>query len=235
MSEPRVCVDKVDDLPAGMADRLALEKSKLWVAPGTPPGPQPTLLRVGFFDGDPGLQEQVRAVAEEWTKHAYVRFAYGAPVRVCDIRITFCADAGSWSFLGKDCKVIGQDKPTMNYGWLKPGTAPDEIRRVVLHEFGHALGCVHEHSHPQVAIPWNREKVYEFYKRTQGWEPADVDNNVLSRYDETLTIHSRFDEKSIMLYPVDAELTDGRYSTGWNSELSETDKAFIADAYPRPA
>jgi serralysin len=234
MGGPRVCVDKVSELPAGMADRLALEKTKLWVAPGTPPGPQPTVLRVGFMDGDPRLQEQVRAVAEEWTRYAHIRFAYGAPAHVCDIRITFQADPGSWSYLGRDCKVIAADKPTMNYGWLTPETPMDEVRRVVLHEFGHALGCVHEHSHPEAGIPWNREKVYEFYKRTQGWEPDQVENNVLSRYDETLTVHSRFDEQSIMLYPVDAALTDGKFSTGWNRELSETDKAFIAEVYPRP-
>jgi serralysin len=235
MAEPRVCIDKANELPPGMADRLALEKSKLWVAPGTPPGPEPLPLRVGFFDGDSGLQKAVREVADEWTKHAYIRFAYGAPVHACDVRITFRADPGSWSFLGQDCRAIAKDQPTMNYGWLTEESSQDEIRRVVLHEFGHALGCLHEHCHPEAGIPWDREKVYEFYKRTQGWERADVDNNLFSRYDKTLTVYSRFDEKSIMLYPIDPRLTVNGYGVGWNTELSETDKAFIAEVYPRPA
>lgn len=35
-----------------------------------------------------------------------------------------------------------------------------------------------------------------------------------------------------MLYAIPANLTDGHYSTGWNRQLSETDKNFIARAYP---
>jgi serralysin len=45
----------------------------------------------------------------------------------------------------------------MNYRWLTPGTLNDEYSCVVLHEFGHALGCPHEHQHPEYDIDWNRE------------------------------------------------------------------------------
>ena len=49
----------------------------------------------------------------------------------------------------------------MNYGWFDSETTDDEYRRVVLHEFGHALGLAHEHQSPGVAIPWNEQKVYD--------------------------------------------------------------------------
>jgi len=39
-------------------------------------------------------------------------------------------------------------EPTMNYGWLKDDTDDVEYRRVVIHEFGHALGAIHEHQNP---------------------------------------------------------------------------------------
>lgn len=53
----------------------------------------------------------------------------------------------------------------MNYGWLYPDTPDQEYSRVVLHEFGHALGAIHEHQHPEAAIPWDKPKVYEYYAR----------------------------------------------------------------------
>ncbi len=50
-------------------------------------------------------------------------------------------------------------------GWLEPDTPNDEYRRVVLHEFGHALGGIHEHQSPASGvIPWDKPKVYEIIK-----------------------------------------------------------------------
>jgi hypothetical protein len=62
-----------------------------------------------------------------------------------------------------------------------------------------------------------------------------VDSQVLCRYSEDLTVHSELDRKSIMLYPVDPELTDGKFASEENSELSDMDKVFIARMYPRPS
>ncbi len=42
-----------------------------------------------------------------------------------------------------------------------------------------------------------------------------------------------FDKNSIMCYPVSDALTVGHYEIGWNRELSETDKTFIAKVYPK--
>jgi hypothetical protein len=41
------------------------------------------------------------------------------------------------------------------------------------------------------------------------------------------------DPKSIMQYPVSNELTTGDFEIGWNTELSEMDKNFIAEMYPK--
>ncbi len=56
----------------------------------------------------------------------------------------------------------------MNFGWFDDSTPDNEFSRTVIHEFGHALGCVHEHSSPAATIPWNRDAVYAYYLATQG-------------------------------------------------------------------
>ncbi|MEO7159696.1 MAG: hypothetical protein ABIX00_04125, partial [Polaromonas sp.] len=98
-----------------------------------------SVITVRFLEGAPALQQRVRAVAEEWTKLANLTldFRSSGPT---DIRIAFVQGNGSWSYLGKICRRIPEPKPTMNYGWLTPTSPDDELRRVVLHEFGHALG-----------------------------------------------------------------------------------------------
>ncbi|MFL6237073.1 MAG: peptidase [Thermoanaerobaculia bacterium] len=192
-------------------------------------------LHARFLAGDPVVQAKVKRHAVEWCDYASLGIVFDDSPNP-EIRISF-GNSGSWSYIGTDNLSIAPDKPTMNYGWLKPDTPDGEYSRVVLHEFGHALGCIHEHQHPGANIPWDREAAYRYYQRTNGWDRAKVDLNVFQRYDQSQTQFSQFDRNSIMEYPVDESLTLGNFSIGWNRELSDTDKTFIASSYPkdRPA
>ncbi len=120
----------------------------------------------------------------------------------------------------------------MNLGGLTDWSSESEFSHIILHEFGHALGCIHEHQSPAAGIPWNREAVYEYYA-AMGWSRSDVNRNLFEPYATTTTQHSSFDTASIMLYPIPASLTTNGFSVGWNTELSEMDKKFIAREYPR--
>ena len=122
----------------------------------------------------------------------------------------------------------------MNFGWLKLNTPNTEYNRVVVHEFGHALGCIHEHQSPAAGIPWDKEKAYKYYMETQGWTKEDVDVNLFQLYDSKTTRASKFDPTSIMIYPIPKELTAGGFEVGWTMDLSDTDKSFIGKLYPFP-
>lgn len=193
-----------------------------------------SILSVRFLGGEEAVQERVEKYAHQWEEFANVGFKFvdeGPAV----IRIAFTPNAGSWSYLGAGNLLhwFRQDLPTMNYGWLTPTTDEDEYSRVVLHEFGHALGCIHEHQHPEAGVPWDKEKAYEWYGKTNGWSRADVDAQVFNRYGKFMTQFSKFDPMSIMMYPVPEDLTIGDFKVGWNTRLSDTDKVFIGQLYPK--
>jgi len=68
---------------------------------------------------------------------------------LADIRITFEYDDGLWSFLGTECRTVAPPARTMNLGAVGTQSALYEDEKgYILHEFGHALGLLHEHQSP---------------------------------------------------------------------------------------
>lgn len=225
-SKLHVCVDRKLFASPDSAERMALVKGSLWR--------DVDVLHVSFMGGDKEVHERVERIAQEWCRHASLQLRFGDNPRA-QLRIAFQPDDGSWSYIGTDCLKIAKTAPTMNLGWLTRATPESEARRVVLHEFGHALGCIHEHQNPAEGIQWNEKAVIEFYKGSPNyWDEATTRANVLNTYDKTLTVHSDFDKDSIMLYPVPKEFTRNGFSVGWNQELSAKDKEFIQKMYPQP-
>jgi hypothetical protein len=192
-----------------------------------------TRIRVAFLEGDPKLQDRVRAVAEEWTgpHMANLRLQFAEDGNA-DIRIAFEQGNGSWSYLGTMCRDIPVDQPTMNYGWLTPDSTDDQLRRVVLHEFGHALGLIHEHQSPNRPISWDREAVIaDLSGPPNNWDAATIEHNIFHQYDPDDLQSTPVDPESIMMYPIPAAWTTDDFSTGLNRELSDTDRRLVRDVY----
>ncbi|MGL6111857.1 MAG: hypothetical protein ACRC2B_17335, partial [Rubrivivax sp.] len=91
-------------------------------------------------------------------------------------------------------------------------TPQDDFDSVVIHEFGHALGLLHEHNHPEALIRWNKPAVYQDLGGPPNrWSKAAIDSNVFARFDASTVITTDFDHASVMIYTIPAQWTmDGR-------------------------
>lgn len=193
--------------------------------------PNGSIIRVGFLFGSTDMREKTIQYALEWFEHVSLQLDV-VDVRRAEVRIAFTPGQGHWSFVGTDChNERDHSKPTMNLD-VDERTSELIFKRTVLHEFGHVLGCLHEHQSPVKGIKWDRPAVLAYFHKL-GWSEPDVERNVFQQFSHAMTQSSRFDRFSIMLYPIPSEFTTDGFSISWNDSLSEMDKDLIAQAYPR--
>jgi Astacin (Peptidase family M12A) len=206
--------------------RAALLKDARW--------PQKSAITIGFLDGIPSVQKRVADAAKGWIAPglAGLDFVFQEHADTM-IRISF-RYSGSWSVIGTQCLTVKHGQPTMNFGWLGSGSSDDEVQRVVLHEFGHALGLIHEHQNPlKNQIHWNKKQVYtDLSGPPNNWDKATIDTNMFDAYGEKDLNATGQDTTSIMMYPFPAQWTTDGVSTPLNTRLSTTDKKFIHFMYP---
>ena len=209
--------------------RAALQKDAKWKSGDR--------ITVAFAEGDERLRKRVREVAERWTAPgmANLRLLFqdkADPDADADIRIWFVQGDGSWSTVGTTCRQVPRGQATMNFGWIGVDSDEEELRSVVLHEFGHALGLIHEHQNPLGGIVWNRDAVIrDLSGPPNNWSLAEIEFNVLKPADPQDINATAMDENSIMMYPIPAAWTETGFSTGFNSDLSPNDKQFIRKQY----
>ncbi len=192
-------------------------------------------LRIRMTGGTAITRSKVRQYAMEWPKYANIRFEFVDDSQPAEIKIDFGTDGFSWSVVGRDALSIPFNFSTMHFGWFDDNTSDTEFSRVVVHEFGHALGLIHEHQSPVSGIQWDKEKVYAFFSsQTPPWDRGMVDDQVFNKYSVSSTNYSQFDPTSIMEYSFPASLTLNGVGVPGNTTLSATDKQFIARWYPFP-
>jgi len=227
---PRVCFDRVlqknlfqfqhtAPVRRGGPLRAITPIGKLWMNGST--------LRVKFIGGNATQRNTAKDQANWWTAHANLKFEFDNSPNA-DIRISFAANDGAWSYVGTDANGIPANQATMNLGFLDGGTAG--------HEFGHAIGLAHEHQNPSGGIEWNEPVVIKALAGSPNfWDEPTTRHNVLEKYTADQVNGTDFDPESIMLYFFPAEWTLNGIGTEQNEELSDIDKKFAAGAkmYPK--
>jgi serralysin len=205
--------------------KAALVKDSKWNAGDT--------IAISFLDGTEAQKALVRRFATGWVNGlANLNYSWDAPAKDSDIRISF-QHRGSWSVIGTTAKSVPKNQPTMNFGWLTPGVTDDEARRVILHEFGHALGLIHEHQNPVTQIKWNKPAVIaDLSGPPNNWDAQTIEHNMFEQYPSNEIAGTELDWHSIMMYPIPKSWTLDGSSAGLNKDLAQMDKTFIQKQYP---
>jgi Astacin (Peptidase family M12A) len=184
---------------------------------------------IRFFNGTSEQQSRVLSLAKEWEKYANIKFVqvYAEP---SNVRVKFGTEEENYSLPGSDAIQINPAEQTLQ---LEFALFRDSIRlkRTVLHQFGHALGLMHEHSPPDAGIQWNKDTMYRHYAKL-GWDSEMVDAQIFDLLNHHYSNSFGYDSKSIMRYPIPSWQTNNKFSVGWNNKISEGDKLLAGMIYP---
>ena len=187
------------------------------------------VLTVRFLNGSKWDQDTVKNYARLWEKHGAVRFKF-TTTGTSDINIHFYSGKNSARLGSPGLHDAREGLATM---WL---TAINQ--RTILHEFGHALGFIHEHQTPAGSnldlnqiLKDARAKYVE-----DGLSEEKVEEKLEDNYKRLdagpSTNFSEFDPESVMLYGGLPLIGGGK--TESNDDLSELDKKYMGIFYPKP-
>ncbi len=225
----KICFDRIlpSDLHAPLPGRMlmlsrgparaAFEIAKLWTNGKT--------LHIRFINGTAQQKQIVKQFAPQWMEHCNLKFVFDDAANA-EIRIAF-NDDGAWSYIGTDALGIPSNQPTMNFGWQDEG--------VVLHEFGHLIGMIHEHQNPNGnSIVWNEPVVIKALSGPPNfWDLPTIQHNMFDKYSQTQINGSEFDPQSVMLYSFPASWTLNGFHSDPNEVLSPVDMSFAGKIYPK--
>lgn len=187
-------------------------------------------LKIAFLEGtEPALKAAVFNVACQWLEYANLHFELIDDVAEADITIEMCAPELhiNYAWPGTEA-LLPEAYPTMKLSVTEdmPG-----FQTTVLHEFGHVLGAMHEHQHPDATIPWNEELLYSEFEE-KGFSREHVRSNFLDKYDRNTHFFTMYDPKSIMHYGVDRYALND-FTLVASHVISEKDKTFMRLVYPK--
>ncbi|KAK7018748.1 hypothetical protein VNI00_018273 [Paramarasmius palmivorus] len=221
---------------------------KLWVIPKD----KALVLKYYFMGGTNNQQTAVTNTIVTWKQYANVNFDKTSDIDSSNIRISFVPGNGSWSAIGIDAESFYKEEKdkedptgkktkkvyttTMNLGWLADANPPSvEDASTILHEFGHALGMMHEHQSPARGerIHLKQLEVYKYYRPLLNYDDKLVKSQVIDTYDlAVISNYSQLDLKSIMMYFMPGSLNEEGIDIPVNLTLSQLDQAFITLNYP---
>lgn len=218
---------EADESPLPPA-RIAALTSRYWGAKGTK-------LSVSFLENTPtDLASRIVSHMNAWSKTANVQFALASAGKKGAVRITRNG-GGYWSYLGTDILTIPSNQPTMSLEAFSMQTPESEYLRVVRHETGHTLAFPHEHQRKEIVALLDRQKSYDYFRRTSGWSQQTVDQQVFKSLDDASLMETPPDRTSIMCYRFPASITKNGEPIPGGSDIDPSDYVFAAKIYPKPS
>jgi hypothetical protein len=182
-----------------------------------------------------------KIVTENITPLVNLKFKWDVPQEESDVRIMFCCGKTAWSVIGTEALNISKSQPTMNLGWLDTQENYDFPQAagtgaVILHEFGHLLGMIHEHSRSDVPFKWNKNKVNNTIQKDDNWSKEEINQQIFVPIEkgsgENQFNGSQYDPKSIMHYWFPADFFVPPTKIHRATKLSVLDKKWISKKYP---
>ncbi len=186
-----------------------LVKQKMW--------PKNSTLNVVFIDGNIEQKQKVRQIAPLWLNNSSLKFQFfdnfATAPKQTHIRVSFSSYTGST--LGNHGDLSSQT-PTLLLAELNQTDLPEiYANRLILHEFGHALGLEHEYRNPDWPFgqaPINQQ-IEHCLPRLESLGYATMEakhkcQEINAPLNENNIYKTIYDEFSIMNYPQTFTLAD---------------------------
>jgi hypothetical protein len=252
-------------LTSNIANKVVFATTNLW--------PSGSKLHIQFLDLPNAIWKPwqkawiAKIITETIMVYANLEFIFHIdsstlPNKRCEIRITCDTNSGCYSMVGTESLTVSRQ--SMNFGWFDApyshsfvfnnvsyttGTGfdyNDQQGGTIIHEFGHALGMLHELQSPfDNPIRWNIPKLREYFmdpKNGNNWSESMIYSNIINSATTNYpkANGSAFDLNSIMKYSLPSFLAsnvnnDPNFVENleqYNSSLSDCDKSWLSKNYP---
>ncbi|MGK5022168.1 hypothetical protein [Janthinobacterium lividum] len=242
----------------------SVRKSDQVMVPGARQWENGRTLRVCLFSGNQTVATLIAEVAGEWNQYSGVKFDFGkergwynclSPASGhFQIRIGF-SERGYWSTMGRDSEMLMDAlAPSMNLEhfnlkYTESKFAQGQVvaqadaydKAVIRHEFGHALGLVHELQNPNLRcadeIKWEGpNNVFDYFAGPPNYWQRDKVKFNLDVDSQAENIVGEGDKDSNLKYWLPAQVfKKGENSPCYsnvNYEISRLDKKGVAIMYP---